>query len=348
MAVIKAITPAGYETWNRYVRGHASGGVYLTTAWKEAVERGYGHQAFYLAAYSSQIVVGVLPLIFVKPPLSKGSLVSLPFCDYGGLLADDDGIAHALLEHGLALANKFQTCLEIRTPLPCSVLANDGRFTQVTNKCRMLFDLPGSAAALWTSFKSKLRSQVNRAVKDGLVCRLGQRELLPDFYRVFSRNMRDLGSPVHSVAWLREIIEAYGEYAKVGVVYKGDLPIAAGIILAHQDTMTIPWASTLREYNKFSPNMLLYWTLLEYAAEHGFRFFDFGRSTPEEGTYVFKKQWGADPVPLFWYSQITKSHRKTVGCNKSSMRYAIERVWVQLPMALANSVGPRLRKYIDK
>ncbi|MBV5330539.1 MAG: hypothetical protein JZU65_23405, partial [Chlorobium sp.] len=107
MAVTKAILPADYETWNRYVLAHTGGGVYLTTAWKQAVEMGYGHQAFYLAAYSGQIMTGALPLVFVKPPLSKGSLVSLPFCDYGGLLADDDRIAHALLEHGLVLADEL-------------------------------------------------------------------------------------------------------------------------------------------------------------------------------------------------------------------------------------------------
>lgn len=350
MTVAKLITPADYETWNQYVLAHAGEGVYLTTAWKEAVERSYGHQTFYLAAYSDRVMTGVLPLVLVKPPFSKGNLVSLPFCDFGGLLADNEKVAQALLEQGLALAIELRTGFEIRTPVPCDMLAKEDRFAQVTDKCRMVLTLPSSAALLWAGFKSKLRSQVNRAGKDGLICRLGQNELLADFYKVFSRNMHDLGSPVHSVAWLREIVNAYGESAKIGVVYKDNLPLAAGILLAHGNTVTVPWASALREYSKLSPNMLLYWTLLEYTADHGFEFFDFGRSTPEEGTYYFKQQWGSQPIPLHWYRLATSGScrigRKRAG--NSSLRRIAEKAWQRIPLADANVIGPHLRKYIDK
>ncbi|MEZ5583585.1 MAG: GNAT family N-acetyltransferase [Candidatus Competibacteraceae bacterium] len=65
--------------------------------------------------------------------------------------------------------------------------------------------------------------------------------------------------------------------------------------------MEIPWASSLRKYNSLSPNMLLYWSVLEFACKKGYRIFDFGRSTPGEGTYRFKEQWGAKPVQLYWH-----------------------------------------------
>ena len=40
--------------------------------------------------------------------------------------------------------------------------------------------------------------------------------------------------------------------------------------------------------------MLIYWNILKYACENGYRIFDFGRCTPEENTFRFKKQWGAE------------------------------------------------------
>jgi hypothetical protein len=73
------------------------------------------------------------------------------------------------------------------------------------------------------------------------------------------------------------------------------------LVVGDRETLEIPWASTLRAANPDSPNMLLYWKLLEYAVEAGYRRFDFGRSTPGEGTFAFKRQWGAEPVPLHWY-----------------------------------------------
>ena len=42
-----------------------------------------------------------------------------------------------------------------------------------------------------------------------------------------------------------------------------------------------------------------------------YAFFDFGRSSEGEGTYKFKKQWGAKPTPLVWYDSIEKRKTKT-------------------------------------
>ncbi|WP_045220538.1 FemAB family XrtA/PEP-CTERM system-associated protein [Desulfonatronum thioautotrophicum] len=338
-----------HPAWDAYVQSHPQGGAYLTTGWKQAVERGYGHQGLYLGAFRDDVLAGGLPLVLIKPPLplSRAKLVSLPFCDYGGLLADNPETAAALLERAVGLARERRAGLEIRCAAPSPFIEAHGGFGQITDKCRMLLELPGSADALWAGFKSKLRSQVNRAGKDGLTARLGGEELLADFYRVFSRNMRDLGSPVHGLAWLRAVIAAYGDQARIGVVHAGDQPAAAGIILAHARTVVIPWASALREYNRLSPNMLLYWTFLRYAADQGFAQFDFGRSTPGEGTYKFKQQWGARPAPLAWY----RLGAATGGQDpeqSGTLRSAVETVWRRLPLSVATALGPWLRRYVDR
>lgn len=338
--------------WDRYVLGHAEGGAYLTFAWKEAVEKSYGHRTFYLAAVDDRDIKGVLPLALVRAPFTRGRLVSLPFCDYGGCLADHDEAARLLIEYSIKLAEQMQTGLEIRSCALCTLLAGDSRFRQVTDKCRMVLELPASSALLWSGFKSKLRSQVNRSKKDGLVCCMGRAELLSDFYQVFSRNMRDLGSPVHAKGWLREVLAAFGSHARIGVVYKERQPLAAGVVLAHGRTLTIPWASSLRAFNRLSPNMLLYWSFLEYGADNDFNRLDFGRSTPGEGTYAFKQQWGAQPVPLYWYRRMDgmrtdRREHKTKG-ETGRLRCLAEKVWQRVPLAAVNFLGPHVRKYIDK
>jgi hypothetical protein len=72
--------------------------------------------------------------------------------------------------------------------------------------------------------------------------------------------------------------------------------------------------------------------------------FDFGRSTVDSGPYRFKKQWGAQPVPLHW----TQWSRKTTDVTAQKtrppesgglMRRATE-VWSRLPLAVANRLGP--------
>lgn len=348
MIEIRTNHHTGDHSWDQYVLSRDQGGPYLGSAWRNAIEKAYGHRTFYLAAYNGPQVVGILPMVRIRHPLIRKRLVSLPFCDYGGILADNDSAAEAILTRAIELSHEMGALLEIRSPGSCLAVEKNAGFVQVTDKCRMILDLPGNAVLLWSGFKSKLRSQVKKASRDGLVARLGREPLLDDFYRVFSRNMRDLGSPVHSRKWIKSIVSAFNGNVRVGVVYKDALPVGAGIILTHGNIVTIPYASTRKEFNRFSPNMLLYWTFLEYAADHGYRFFDFGRSTPGEGTYAFKKQWGAGPFPLYWYRYSDKGVFMNTDSRNGALRHAAEKIWHRLPLAVANGLGPHLRKYIDR
>ena len=159
--------------------------------------------------------------------------------------------------------------------------------------------------------------------------------------------MRDLGSPVHSRRLFQEICRQFSESVKIGVVNHEDIPVAAGLIFCFRDTVEIPWASTLREFNKFSPNMLLYWSLIQYGCDQGFKYFDFGRSTPDEGTYKFKEQWGAFPVPLHWHTLALNG--QAIGSNrldKSSYERLIH-YWKKLPIPISTAIGPLIRKHIS-
>ena len=211
----------------------------------------------------------------------------------------------------------------------------------------MLLALPGSGEELFKSFKSKLRSQIRRPQKEGMKTIIGGLEILDHFYRVFAANMRDLGSPVHSKKLFGQIFQAFGENVKIGVVYCQNGPVAAGLIVCFRDIVEIPWASSLRGYNRFSPNMLLYWSLLEHASDKDYRRFDFGRSTPGKGAYGFKKQWGAEPYPLYWYIYGLSRYETLASMNESMAMSRAVALWQRLPLFLANLIGPRIRASIS-
>jgi len=334
------------HAWDEYVLWHERSGPYHLFAWRQAVEKAYHHSPRYLIAENEAgKIKGVLPLILVKPPFLRGHLVSLPFCDYGGVLAQDNDVTKLLIRRALELARSFRSKLEIRCKATDPSLQVFPGISSTSHKVRMVLSLPEGSEILWTAFRSKLRSQVRRPQKDGMEFRMGSDDLLDDFYKVFSRNMRELGSPVHSKEWIGSVIDAYQDNSHVGVVYQGETPVAGGIIFGSKDTVTIPWASALSAYSKSSPNMLLYWGFLEYASDNGFRFFDFGRSTPGEGTYVFKEQWGARPAPLYWYSEGSDSVRGAAS-KTGNFRQLAEALWPRLPGVLVNTLGPLIRGYI--
>jgi FemAB-related protein (PEP-CTERM system-associated) len=225
------------------------------------------------------------------------------------------------------------------------------QWTVKAHKVRMLLSLPNSSEELMKGFKSKLRSQIKRPQNAGFSDKLGGGELLDDFYRVFSLNMRDLGSPVHSKALFQKIFKCFSDRTKIILVYNQDEPIAGSIILKFKDTVANPWASALRKYSRDSPNMMLYWRMLSHAADEGYKFFDFGRSTPSEGTYRFKTQWGAKPYTMYWYSLYLNSSKYIEATDEDGSggrkRELVENFWQRLPEPVARMLGPMIRKHIE-
>lgn len=332
--------------WDAYVLSHPEALAYHRWAWQQAVNEAYGFEIRSLVAEIDGRLCGVLPLIEFKVPLCGRALVSLPYCDAGGTLADSAEITQGLLTAALGLATESGIkTLEIRSPQTPPGECSADR----SQKVRMLLPLPKSGEALLAGLKAKLRSQANKPLRDGLRVRLGSLELVPDFYRVFAQNMRDLGSPVHSLGWVEAIVGYFGDSARVVVVDTptGE-PAAGGILLLHGGKAVVPWASSLRRFNQLNPNMLLYRTLLTTAADSGCDQFDFGRSTPGEGTWKFKQQWGAQPVPLHWQRWTNQGELLVEGgAGRGWMRQQAERLWQRVPLGVSNCLGPRLRRYVS-
>jgi serine/alanine adding enzyme len=334
--------------WDSYVVSNPNACLYHLSGWGRVIQKTYGHKVYSIAAYESagnSKLACLLSLVHLKHPVFGKSLVSIPFFDMGGILSDTAEGEQQLLERALDLAGQLGASLELRHTRPLSVEAEN--CSTRSHKVRMLLDLPGSSEALMQGFKSKLRSQINRATKDGLTATSGGAELVDEFYRVFLENMRDLGSPVHSKALIQKVMAEFRDKARIFTVRKDSEPIAASLTVGFKDILENPWASSLRRFSRFSPNMLLYWSMLQYAADNGYSRFDFGRSTPGEGTYKFKEQWGAHPEPLYWH---TISPGKQAANRDHDVRKSFqmaEAVWKRLPIVVTGWIGPSIRKYIS-
>src|SRR5687768_14091617 len=105
------------EDWSSFVSASAAADLYHDYRWRAVIEDVFGHSSLYLAARdSSARVRGVLPLVRLRSRLFGDFLVSLPFFNYGGILADssiaeralgeaaarcgrEQGVAHVELRH---------------------------------------------------------------------------------------------------------------------------------------------------------------------------------------------------------------------------------------------------------
>jgi len=349
--------------WDEYVLNSPQGTPYHLSGWWRAIGRAYGHTSYCLVALRSSAdpsgegsgtIAGVLPLTHLRHLFFGNSLISMPFCDVGGIIADSDSVEAELLRRAIQVARELRCgVIELRhtSPHPCLSGGNEStggeqvRIITRQHKVRMLREVTLSSEELMRSFKAKLRSQIRRPMKDGLYAAVGEIELLDDFYDVFARNMRDLGSPVHSKSFIGAVFEGLPERSRFVVVYHEKRPLACSMMIGCRDTLENPWASALHQYSRMSPNMLLYWKMLEYACDNGYAYFDFGRSSPGEGTYRFKEQWGARPSSLHW-DYITTDRSFVPGGEEGKGRQVAAACWRRLPVPVTRFIGPPIRKHI--
>src|SRR5690606_7568604 len=118
-------------------------------------------------------VRGVLPLVRLRSRLFGDFLVSMPYFNYGGVLAESDAVRQALIAEAGRVAQPCGSAhveLRHREEPELGLPSRDDKVT-------MLLDLPDSEDALWKAFKPKLRSQIRRPEKEGCRVREGGFEL---------------------------------------------------------------------------------------------------------------------------------------------------------------------------
>jgi FemAB-related protein (PEP-CTERM system-associated) len=330
------------DACDAYVTGHPLGSSYHRPVWLDVIERAFRHDTTYRAAERAGRVTGVLPIVFFRSRLFGRYAVSVPSVNYGGVLADDPGAERALLDAGVAAAARAGSSrLELRH--------RRQHFTELParrHKVAMTLRLESSADVQWGRLDRKVRNQVRKAEKSGLEVRQGAMDLLDAFYDVFARNMRDLGTPVYGRGWFEEVLSAFPAHSRVFVVFHGGRPIAASLVHRFRETIEVPWASALREFNPLCANVLLYWRMLASAIEEGATRFDFGRSTPGEGTFHFKKQWGAESEDLVW-EYWTAAGGAVPDMSPKNPKFSVAiRAWQRLPVRVANAIGPHVVRNI--
>ena len=329
--------------WDAFVRS-AEGEHYLLYGWKEVIEEVYGHSCVYLLARRRGAVVGLLPLCCVKSRLFGRSLTSLPFLDTAGALTDSSEVSEALVNHGVRLAQKLGLeYLELRQRTRLA-----GPFRVDTDKISLTMPLFDDLERQWSALSSERRNRVRKAEKQELRAQQLGPEGVRDFYRVWSENMRDLGSPAHSLAWFSSVLNHFPQSASLLGVLDGPRWIGSALLLVHQGMLSVPWVSSLRGSFTKHPNDLLYWASIKLGVEMGCSHFDFGRSTAGSGNHVYKSRWGAEASPIYWHYLGLEGREPRLPGSESPILALATRVWKKLPVAVANRVGPALRKRITR
>ena len=306
------------------------------------IEHTFHHRPFHLL-YEDEDgkVAGVLPLFLVRSRIFGRMLVSTPQAAYGGILADNPPIAERLLEKAQEIAHVERAeflelrCFQNGLNNPDLVVKD----LYVTFR-QELFENPEKNFLL---IPRKTRAECRAGMSKGLEFRVNETGI-DGFYEIYSRSVRDLGTPVFSRHLFANGMREFGDNCKIfSVRWKGKL-VSAVWTLFYKDEVIPYYGGSIRKYNHLGVNNFMYWMLIKYGCENGYRIYDFGRSKKGTGSFDFKKRWGMTMIDLpYRYWLIRGQSLPDTSPLNPKFAWAI-RLWSKLPLPVANSLGPFISK----
>lgn len=326
--------------WDRFVRAHPAATFFHQAAWRTVIERAFRHRTHYLVAEQDGTITGVLPLAQVKTRLFGNSLISLPFCVYGGPLAVDDATSAALAAHAASLGRSLGTAAtELRfLAAPPDAALGDGWIRRDALYVTFRRAIGADDDANMKAIPRKQRAMVRKGIDRGLTASTGQ--AVDQLHQIYAESVRNLGTPVFSRGYFRLLAEQFADSMDVTTVTDAGRPVAAVMNFYWRDEVLPYYGGGTAQARHVYANDFMYWSVMRQAAERGARLFDFGRSKEGTGAYSFKKNWGFTPAPLPYFFNLPDGGAIPEN-NPLNPKYRLMiAAWQKLPLSIANAIGP--------
>ncbi|HEY2547613.1 MAG TPA: FemAB family XrtA/PEP-CTERM system-associated protein [Candidatus Acidoferrum sp.] len=334
--LIKAFEPGAQELWNRFVMEQPRASFFHLIGWKRIIEKTFGHKARYFYSERDGEITGIAPIFECSNWLIGRCFISIPLAAYGGIVAADSESELALLEHSKQIAQSASAeYLELRQRGGGILEAFHENHLYTTFSAPLFPDAQANLKRL----PKDTRYMIRKAEKGGLRMQLGV-ENLDVFYDLFAKSVHRLGTPVFPQSLFRNIVQEFPEHTQLMLVYNSAEAVTGVLSFFFRDTILPYYAGATPEATRLAANNFMYWQLIKWAGEHGFRTFDFGRSKKSTGAYAFKTQWNMNAEVLDYQVFLVK--RKTVP-NFSPVNPKFEmaiRLWQSLPLSLTKLLGP--------
>jgi len=342
---IRIATAVDELTWDEYVNNHPDGTVFHLSNWGKSIQKSFAHHSYNLVAFSetsqNSKIIGILPLTQIKSKLFGHYLVSIPFAELGGVIADNHEVANALTHRAIEIANEIQCdYLELKNRQSVPDLLTKDLYYNFSKE--ILPELEDNMQAI----PRKSRAAVRKGIKSGLVATFGH-DQFDVFYELMARSYHSLGTPVFSKIFFRNFLDCYQKDVELLIVRTAEgLPVSGVMTLFYKDSVMPYYAGSIPGFRNLCPNDFMYWELLKYGWEKGYKVFDLGRSKIDTGSYSFKKHWGFEPQPLaYQYKLITI--KELPNLSPANLKYARKiELWRKMPFGLTKILGPPLAKYL--
>lgn len=337
---LHCLNAANAVAWDRFVEATPAGTFFHRAGWAKVVEAAFGHKTHYIFAETDGVITGVLPLVRVKTLLFGDTLISNPFCVYGGPLAVDPQSMAALVDAAEALRERTgASAVEFRHRDEVNLCQVGSEWIErpdlyVTFRKPIEPDHERNMKAI----PRKQRAMVRKGIQNGLVSSVGRDSDV--VHHVYAESVRNLGTPVFSRRYFRILMDVFGEAAEAVTVFDKGSPVAAVMNFYFRDEVLPYYGGGTLAARACAGNDFMYWEVMRRAADRGFTLFDFGRSKLGTGAYAFKHNWGFVAEKLHYRYRLAPG-ASIPDHNPKNPKYRVFiSAWKHLPLPVANTLGP--------
>jgi len=338
---IETLTTENFSKWDEYVKSHQQGTFFHLSGWQSVIQKSFNHSCYFLMAKEGEEICGVLPLVEVKSLLFGHALVSTPFCVYGGVLSNSDDIKKALEKKAIELSESLAVdYLELR-------YKNEQHNNMLLKQGHSYFgcEIGVDNEQILASVKKKQRAVIRHSLKNDLTHNVTKN--VKEFYFLFSQSYRNLGTPIFKKAFFQNLLDEFKADVDILVVNdKSNFPSNAVMNFYFNETV-LPYYGGGNAGARFIKSAdYMYYQVLCHANDKGCKWYDFGRSKNDSGPFKYKKNWGMEPKPLYYYYHLVKA-KELPNLSPNNPKYKMFiNLWQKLPLKLSQFLGPFLSKYL--
>jgi FemAB-related protein (PEP-CTERM system-associated) len=343
VTLLSAETDATF--WDTFVRSHPNGSPFHLMAWQRTIHRTFGHEPQHIIARSSATghVRGILPLFLVRSLIFGRMLVSTPQAAYGGILADSEDVLQDIFKRAREMAKALNVqFLELRNFR--NKIVDDSLFGKdlyVTFRQELRPDPEANMLAIPRKTRAEIREGIRKEL-EFKVDAIGPTE----FFAVYSRSVRDLGTPVFPKQLFVNGLKEFGLNCKIFSVHWKGRVVSAVWTLFYKDEVVPYFGGSIREFNHLAVNSFMYGMLIKYGCENGYKIFDFGRSKRGTGSFDFKRRWGMTMTDLsYQYALVRQQSMPDTSPLNPKFSFGIE-IWRRLPLPVSRFFGPMISKHL--
>lgn len=343
-AIVKKLTPATYNLWDDYVKQHSQGSFFHLSGWQQVISKSFAHDCYFLYIQLNDNILGVLPLVEVKSKLFGHALVSTPFCVYGGAIADSVEYTRQLEQEACQLAEQLGVdYLELRYKEQ-----QDSNLLLKQAHSTFGCELAEDGDKILASIKKKQRAVIRHSLKNELTCELQSgTDNLSDFYQLLSTSYRNLGTPIFSKTYFNNLAEVFGDEIDIAVIKDKNGDLSSAVMNFYFNDQVLPYYGGGNDAARGLKSAdYMYYQVMCNASEKGYKWYDFGRSKNDSGPYKYKKNWGMEPQPLYYYYHLVNA-KELPNLSPNNPKYKLFiQLWQKLPLKVSQIVGPFLSKYL--